>query len=171
MPARWQMHDADHPQIDSWLPTLPLHTILTLISFASPTHPASSTLQAPPSLPPAIEPRPPPRVHLFEWSPLSMGWYESLLWSFICASEMIVERGTVGVWNGTAIRLFRVEKGADRGPSLMKPLGAVDALGSGIVQRIGSLQLRGAPSPQAQVQGNEANGQAQGQGAWGDMMR
>ena len=57
---------------------------------------------------------------------------------------MIVERGTVGVWNGTNIRLFKVEKEAQRGPSLMKPLGAVDAVGSSIVQRIGSLNLRGS---------------------------
>lgn len=57
---------------------------------------------------------------------------------------MIVERGTVGVWNGTAIRLFKVEKEINRGPSLMKPMGAVDAVGKGIVQRIGNLNLRGS---------------------------
>ena len=57
---------------------------------------------------------------------------------------MIVERGTVGVWNGTGIRLFKVEKEVSRGPSLMKPMGAVDAVGSSIVQRIGSLNLRSA---------------------------
>ena len=61
---------------------------------------------------------------------------------------MVVERGAVGVWNGTSIRLFKVEKEASRGPSLMKPMGAVDAVGSSIVQRIGSLNLRGsAESP------------------------
>ena len=57
---------------------------------------------------------------------------------------MGVERGAVGVWNGTAIRLFKVEKEAARGPSLMNPGGAVDAVGSSIVQRIGNLNLRGA---------------------------
>jgi hypothetical protein len=57
---------------------------------------------------------------------------------------MIVERGTVGVWNGTNIRLFKVEKEIQRGPSLMKPMGAVDAVGSSIVQRIGNLNLRGS---------------------------
>ena len=57
-----------------------------------------------------------------------------------------MERGTVGVWNGTSIRLFKVEKEAARGPSLMKPMDAVDAVGSSIVQRIGSLNLRGATS-------------------------
>lgn len=56
---------------------------------------------------------------------------------------MIVQKGTVGVWNGTNIRLFRVEKEAARGPSLMKPMGAVDAVGSNLVMRIGGLNRRG----------------------------
>ena len=60
---------------------------------------------------------------------------------------MIVERGTVGVWTGTNIRLFKVEKEASKGPSLLKPLGAVDAVGSSIVQRIGSLNLRSPIEP------------------------
>ncbi|MCJ1482216.1 hypothetical protein MMC06_002379 [Schaereria dolodes] len=133
--------------IDSWLPSLPLHTILTLL--------ASTPTSTPPrSLPPQIDPSP-PRIHLFGWSPLSLGWYESLLWSFIFASEMVVQKGTVGVWNGTGIRLFKVEKDVARGPSLMKPMGAVDAVGSNLVQRIGSLGLRNG--------GTEAQAQAQGQ--------
>lgn len=118
-------------QIDSWLPSLPLHTVLTLISTSRS-----------PTLPLNIDPSP-PRIHLFEWTPLSLGWYESLLWGFIFASEMIVQKGTVGVWNGTNIRLFRVEKEAARGPSLMKPMGAVDAVGSNLVMRIGGLNRRG----------------------------
>ena len=95
--------------IDSWLPTLPLHTILTLLSYPSP----------PKQLPPGLDPSP-PRIHLFEWTSLSLGWYESLLWGFIFASEMVVQKGTVGVWNGTAVRLFKVETVAATGPSLMK---------------------------------------------------
>ncbi|MCJ1467887.1 hypothetical protein MMC07_006512 [Pseudocyphellaria aurata] len=116
--------------IDSWLPSLPLHTILTLISTAPS-----------PKLPATIDPSP-PRIHLFEWTPLSLGWYESLLWGLIFASEMVVQKGTVGVWNGTSVRLFRVEKEATRGPSLMKPMGAVDAVGSNLVMRIGGLNRR-----------------------------
>ena len=50
-----------------------------------------------------IEPSP-IRVHLFEWSPLSLGWYESLLWGFVFAGEMLVSKGTAGVWNNTSIR-------------------------------------------------------------------
>lgn len=64
---------------------------------------------------------------------------------------MIVQKGTVGVWNGTNIRLFRVEKEAARGPSLMKPMGAVDAVGSNLVMRIGGLNRRGT--------GGEGHGQ------------
>jgi hypothetical protein len=94
-----------------------------------------------------IEPSP-IRVHLFEWSPLSLGWYESLLWGFVFAAEMFVAKGTAGVWNNTSIRLFKVQEAAATTPSLLQPRGAVDAVGSNLVQRIGSLNLRGV-GPQA----------------------
>ncbi|KAL8711473.1 MAG: hypothetical protein Q9220_004131 [cf. Caloplaca sp. 1 TL-2023] len=124
--------------IESWLPTLPLHTILTLLDSSS----NNTTTSIPPkTLPSAIDPSP-PRVHLFSWTPLSLGWYESLLWGFIFASEMVVQKGTVGVWNGTNIRLFRVEQTAASGPTFMKPMGAVDAVGSNLVQRIGRMGVR-----------------------------
>jgi len=90
----------------------------------------------------SIEPSP-IRIHLFEWSPLSLGWYESLLWGFIFASEMVVSKGTAGVWNGTLIKLFRVQETAAQTPSLLAPRGAVDAVGSNLVNRIGNLGLRG----------------------------
>lgn len=89
-----------------------------------------------------IEPSP-VRVHLFEWSPLSLGWYESLLWGFIFASEMLVSKGTAGVWNGSRIKLFKLQETAAQAPSLLAPRGAVDAVGSNLVQRIGNLNLRG----------------------------
>lgn len=92
----------------------------------------------------------PIRVHMFEWSPLSLGWYESLLWGFIFAGEMVVAKGTAGVWNNTSIRLFKVQEGAAQTPSLMAPRGAVDAVGSNLVQRIGSLNLRTAASQATQ---------------------
>lgn len=117
-----------HNWVDSWLPTLPLHTILTLLSSSEP----------PEELPDTID-HTPPRIHFFEWTPLSLGWYESLLWGFIFASEMVVSKGTVGVWNGTSVRLFRVERDAASGPSLMKPMGAVDAVGSRLVSGVKSL--------------------------------
>jgi hypothetical protein len=96
-----------------------------------------------------IEPSP-IRVHLFEWSPLSLGWYESLLWGFVFAQEMLVAKGTAGVWNNTSIRLFKVQEAAAQAPSLMQPRGAVDAVGSNLVQRIGSLNLRGATTQASQ---------------------
>ena len=85
----------------------------------------------------------PIRVHLFEWSSLALGWYESLLWGFVFASEILVPRGTAGVWNGTQIRLFKVQEIASQTPSLLDPRGAVDAVGSNLVQRIGTMNLRG----------------------------
>jgi hypothetical protein len=103
-----------------------------------------------------IEPSP-IRVHLFEWSPLSLGWYESLLWGFIFAGEMLVAKGTAGVWNNTSIRLFKVQEAAAQAPSLLAPRGAVDAVGSNLVQRIGSLNLRGAAT-QAPQRGNASGG-------------
>lgn len=108
---------------------------------------------------PGIEPSP-IRVHLFEWSTLSLGWYESLLWGFVFASEMVVAKGTAGVWNNTSIRLFRVQQGDAQTPSLLAPRGAVDAVGSNLVQRIGSLNLRGAAPTQA-GRGAGASGGAQ----------
>ncbi|EEH05438.1 conserved hypothetical protein [Histoplasma capsulatum G186AR] len=162
--------------IESWVPELPLHTIITLISAITP-HIPSSALQSTlnpdartfisnlPSF--AEEPRvhaliaepSPIRVHLFEWSPLSLGWYESLLWGFIFASEMLVGSasgstpGAVGVWNGTAIKLFKVQETAAQGPTLLAPKGAVDAVGSNLVQRIGNLNLRGRGSGSQEGQG------------------
>jgi hypothetical protein len=108
---------------------------------------------------PGIEPSP-IRVHLFEWSTLSLGWYESLLWGFVFASEMAVAKGTAGVWNNTSIRLFRVQEGAAQTPSLLAPRGAVDAVGSNLVQRIGSLNLRGATGQGNAGQRGNAGGNA-----------
>ncbi|KZM28678.1 uncharacterized protein EKO05_0009931 [Ascochyta rabiei] len=133
--------------LESWLSELPLHTTLMLIQTLSPkigpsedTASALQTIQT--TTVPGIDPSP-IRVHLFEWSTLSLGWYESLLWGFIFASEMVVAKGTAGVWNNTSIRLFRVQQGDAQTPSLLAPRGAVDAVGSNLVQRIGSLNLRG----------------------------
>ena len=101
-----------------------------------------------PAIQPIVSEPSPIRVHSFEWSPLSMGWYESLLWGFVFSSEMVVGTasgatpGTVGVWNGTNIRLFKVQEAATQGPTLLAPKGAVDAVGSNLVQRIGNLSLR-----------------------------
>ncbi|KAJ6186038.1 Nuclear pore complex component [Penicillium mononematosum] len=157
------------PWLESWLPELPLHTTLTIISAIAPHIPDAALASAAspeartlvhnlpsfadePEVKSIISEPTPVRVQSFEWSALSMGWYESLLWGFIFSSEMVVGSasgatpGTVGVWNGTAIKLFRVQEAAAQGPTLLAPKGAVDAVGSNLVQRIGNLSLRGRNS-------------------------
>ncbi|KAB8076516.1 high-temperature-induced dauer-formation protein-domain-containing protein [Aspergillus leporis] len=159
--------------LESWLPELPLHTILTIISAITPHVPESAfqsasnseartlitnlpTFAEEPTIQIIITEPPPTRVHSFEWSALSMGWYESLLWGFIFSSEMVVGSasgatpGTVGVWNGTGIKLFKVQEAAAQGPTLYAPKGAVDAVGSNLVQRIGNLSLRRASAQDSQ---------------------
>ncbi|KXX81369.1 Protein HID1 [Madurella mycetomatis] len=154
--------------IESWLLELPLHTTLTLIQQLSaliPRQAISSEAPMPATLGKirevqlvGVEPSP-VRVHSFEWSPLALGWYESLLWGFIFASEMQVSKGTVGVWNTTQIKLFRVQETAPQGPTLTSPRGAVDAVGSNIVSRIGAINLRGAASPAPGSGSGSGNGQ------------
>ncbi|OJJ06965.1 hypothetical protein ASPVEDRAFT_141725 [Aspergillus versicolor CBS 583.65] len=151
--------------LESWLPELPLHTILTIISAIIPSVPETAfqsssnaetrtlianlpTFTEDPMIQSITSEPAPARGHSFEWSALSMGWYESLVWGFIFSSEMVVGTasgatpGAVGVWNGTYIKLFKVQEAAVQGPTLLAPKGAVDAVGSNLVQRIGNLSLR-----------------------------
>jgi len=157
--------------IESWLSELPLHTILTLIQQVAPVLPRASASTGTPLMTTlrtiqgaqirGVDPSP-VRIHSFDWSPLSLGWYESLLWAFVFTSEMQVAKGTVGVWNGTAIKLFRVQETAAEGPTLSSPRGAVDAVGSNIVSRIGSINLRGVAGSQDSQQGSGGGGQGNG---------
>jgi hypothetical protein len=98
---------------------------------------------------------------MFEWGPLALGWYESLLWGFIFVSERHVSKGTgtVGVWNGTAVRLFKVQETAPEGPSLLAPRGGVDAIGSNLMERLGSVTIgrRDSAQQQQQQQANRAS--------------
>ena len=159
--------------IDSWLPELPLHTILSLIQQISALVPRQALAADTPS--PALLRQirdvrlvgvdaSPIRVHSFEWSPLALGWYESLLWGFVFTSEMQVSKGTVGIWNGTGIKLFRVQETAAQGPTLTSPRGAVDAVGSNIVSRIGAINLRGATAGALGGTATGAGGSAAGPG-------
>ncbi len=177
--------------LESWLPDLPLHTMLTIIKALSPKLPSSSSYATDSaassrqtslaSHPSAVEPSlstflhtlpdsaahpligpilaspSPIRVHLFEWSPLSLGWYMSVLWSLIFTAEMTIaptsttantltgtggSAGPVGTWNGTNVKLFAVAtEGMRAGPSLSAPRGAVDAVGSRLVQGVQGLGL------------------------------
>lgn len=141
--------------IETWLPHLQLHTIVTVISTLEPEVRMTLSRVNTPGADPnttnsvfkLIRDAPvasqiessPIRTHLFEWSHLALGWYESLLWGFIFVSEMDVSKGTVGVWNGTTIKLFKVKEAKSEGLSLLAPRGAVDALGTTLVERLGSV--------------------------------
>lgn len=141
--------------IESWLPHLQLHTIITVISTLEPEvrmtlsrvntpgadpNTTNSVFKLIRNAPVASQIEPSPiRTHLFEWSHLALGWYESLLWGFIFVSEMDVSKGTVGVWNGTTIKLFKVKEAKSEGLSLLAPRGAVDALGTTLVERLGNV--------------------------------
>ena len=50
---------------------------------------------------------------------------------------MVVQKGTVGVWNGTAVRLFKVETVAASGPSLMKVRASRHAFVSNLYLSVG----------------------------------
>lgn len=108
------------------------------------------------------------KVHLFEWSTLSLGWYLSVLWSLIYAAEMHIAPapsstastisntvtgnaslgiGPIGLWNGTHVKLFLVStEGRREGPSLSAPRGAVDAVGTRLVDGVRGLNLGGLMS-------------------------
>jgi hypothetical protein len=197
--------------LETWLPDLPLHTLLTIIEVLAAGSPdrsrrstetdlashASSqrssvdssatdlrtlipTTAKHPSISPILASPIPIRVHLFEWSPLSLGWYMSVLWSLIFTSEMVIAptsstaatltgtggtAGPVGVWNSTYVKLFQVAtEGQRQGPSLSQPRGAVDAVGSRLVQGVQGLNLGGLVGRVgASVGGGASNGAAQGQ--------
>lgn len=178
--------------LESWLPDLPLHTLLTLIKVLSPRLPstnnrndsendatspsaANSTLRHflsslpdsadHPQIAAILAAPSTIRVHLFEWSTLSLGWYTSVLWSLIYTAEMHIAPapsttastisntvtgsqssgiGPIGVWNGTQVKLFQVStEGKREGPSLSAPRGAVDAVGTRLVDGVKGLNLGG----------------------------
>ncbi|KAI5780872.1 high-temperature-induced dauer-formation protein-domain-containing protein [Geopyxis carbonaria] len=164
--------------LESWLPHLPLHTILTTISqlapayrelLSRPTPPGAETMlehirkTAPRGIEPSLI-----KTHMFEWSPLALGWYESLLWGFIFVSERHVSKGagTVGVWNGTAVKLFRVQETAPEGPSLLAPRGGVDAVGANLIERLGNVTMRarGEATPEQSRRGSTDSGAGAGAG-------
>ncbi|KAI9149329.1 Ubp5-interacting protein [Paramyrothecium foliicola] len=148
--------------LDSWLPELPLHTVLAVIQQVSALLPQQEFRRE--SVPldvvrriqkidlVGIEPSP-VRVHSFEWSELALGWYESLLWGIIFTSEMQIAKGAMNIWMGTAIKLFRVQETAPEGPTLTSPRGAVDAVGSNLVSRIGQINLPMSSTEQAAAPG------------------
>ena len=116
------------------------------VIFYNSTKPATNTTPAAnPTLPSDFE------VVRFTWSRSSLGWYESILWGCIFQGERQVtladtgnvmnsSSNPVGVWNGTNIKLFKFQETAPRGPSLLRPKGAVDAMAETVIQKIGQLR-------------------------------
>ncbi|KAL1901703.1 hypothetical protein Cpir12675_000394 [Ceratocystis pirilliformis] len=153
--------------IDRWLPELPLHTLLILMQQLgaliprqnlTPDVATTHVRQQIQSLNVIGLEASLIRVHSFEWGPMALGWYEALLWGLIFTSEMRLGNGAMSLWAGTAIRLFRVQETAPTGPTLTSPRGAVDAVGSNIVSRIGAINLRGASGSSTANTGVGANG-------------
>lgn len=89
------------------------------------------------------------KVQAFQWTSLSLGWYLSLLWGLVYASDVATNKGVNGIWTGTAIKLFNIKASHDGGISLRSPKGAVDAVGNTIVQRLGSLNFNSSNSSPA----------------------
>lgn len=176
--------------IETWLSELPLHTFLTLIKVLAPRLPSPSTLnstddgdQTPtasspdafistipeskdhPAIASILSTPSVAKVHMFEWSTLSLGWYTSVLWSLIFTAEMHIAPaasttastitntvtgnastgiGPIGIWNGTQVKLFQVStEGKREGPSLSAPRGAVDAVGTRLVDGVRGLSIGG----------------------------
>ncbi|TKA83595.1 hypothetical protein B0A55_00401 [Friedmanniomyces simplex] len=150
--------------LETWLPHLPLHTILKTIEnehFRSrdaaavpaptPKHadevtasPIGNTALALPYRATRLANYPAGTVQAFQWTSLSLGWYLGLLWGLVYSSDVAAHRGLNGVWTGTGIKLFGVLASQGQGISLRSPKGAVDYVGDAIAQRIGSLSFAGS---------------------------
>lgn len=92
-------------------------------------------------------------ISKFGWNRGSLGWYEGILWgcifqaerevTIVDSSNMMIHSNNcmpVGVWNNTNIKLFRLQETAPRGPSLLRPKGAVDAVADSMMQKFGQLR-------------------------------
>ncbi|KAK1060650.1 hypothetical protein LTR74_011665 [Friedmanniomyces endolithicus] len=129
--------------LETWLPHLPLHTILKTIENEH--FRARDAAPLPTTTPQhADQVTASPRVQAFQWTSLSLGWYLGLLWGLVYSSDVAAHRGINGVWTGTGIKLFGVLAGPGQGISLRSPKGAVDYVGDAIATRIGSLSLGGS---------------------------
>lgn len=151
-----------NPSSLQWLAELPLHTILTLFTTLDSDSPLDET---PSDLPP-------PAPQTIDWTLQLQTWYLTTIWASAYKAQLTPDPlsspssssgggggsgagSIVGVWTGTNVRLFRIEVQKAQGPSLERPSGAIDALGS----RLGNLILRGTES----VVGGRF-----GRGTWGE---
>ncbi|KAI7417930.1 hypothetical protein KC336_g9885, partial [Hortaea werneckii] len=137
--------------LETWLPYLNLHPILTVLEDVSatdttavPTPTAEFTSRL------TNEEASAPSAQAFQWTSLSLGWYISLLWGLIYASDANSNKGINGIWTGTNIKLFSIVASAHGTVSLSSPKGAVDAVGDSIARRISSLSFKGAGTASSQ---------------------
>lgn len=84
-----------------------------------------------------------------------------------------MSKGTVGVWNGTTIKLFKVQETQHDGPSFLAPRGAVDALGTTLVETLGSVrrQVSSGGGTQAGAEGRRPTPEAGGRISLSEMGR
>ncbi|PHH82996.1 hypothetical protein CDD82_4011 [Ophiocordyceps australis] len=95
--------------IDSWLPELPLHTMLAIIQQLSSLYPHQTLTKDGSARSDLIR-----RIREIELVGVEPS--APRIQSFEC--EMQIAKGTMGVWSGTAIKLFRVQETAPEGPTL-----------------------------------------------------
>jgi High-temperature-induced dauer-formation protein len=145
-------------EVSTWLPYLPLMSIIQLINQLEPTIQTLLSSTTTPSTKPILEylrtttltlPDPqPPEVDPFAWTAQAIVWYKSFLWGQIFSTEMELGQGAVGIWKDTNVRLFRVQqdRGADEGlRGMARDMSAnrVDRMARGVLQRLGSVNLGG----------------------------
>jgi High-temperature-induced dauer-formation protein len=145
-------------EVSTWLPYLPLMSIIQLINQLEPTIQTLLSSTTTPSTKPILEylrttpltlsDPPPPEVDPFAWTAQAIVWYKSFLWGQIFATEMELGQGAVGIWKDTNVRLFRVQldRGADEGlRGMARDMSAnrVDRMARGVLQRLGSVNLGG----------------------------
>ncbi|KAK8041379.1 hypothetical protein PG994_014386 [Apiospora phragmitis] len=135
--------------IESWLPELPLHTVLTVIQQLTVLI-NRQDLAAGDAASPAIMQKIRDAdlvgidLRLSGSIPLNgRRWLLAGTSRWCGGLPLPIAKGTAGVWNGTAIKLFRVQGTAPQGPSLASPRGAIDMVGTSIVSRIGAMNLQG----------------------------
>jgi hypothetical protein len=97
----------------------------------------------------------------FNWNQNTLGWYESVIWGSIYQAESNVGStstltnprtlaapvSSVGVWNGTHIKLFKLQATEPVGPSLMRPKGAVDAVADSVLRKFGQFRTSNGGAP------------------------
>jgi High-temperature-induced dauer-formation protein len=137
--------------VSSWLPYLPLHSILQVIQQLEPEVTSLIASLPTPSTRPVLDhlrhsssllyfSPTPPSPDPFQWSPPAVVWYKTFLWGQIFAAEAEFQGGSLSVWRDTEVRLFRVQRKEGEGLKELARDGAarkVDQMARGVWGRIG----------------------------------